>query len=145
MSVLFSKLWLVYSVFSFQTHIILKAEAVWIVMQWSLVDRCQCFGRICCLHLQVLRVPPEDHNLINDHDKVNFFTSSNCSLCLASSVATTLAISSSPALSLNGEHALSTTSGRGFWQNINSQLDHSKTNYFLYSCINLAILYTERE
>jgi len=61
-----------------------------------------------------------------------FFTCSKCSWCLASSVATTLASSSSPALSLTGEHALSTTSGRGCWQNINHQLDHSDTNCFLY-------------
>jgi len=61
-----------------------------------------------------------------------FFTCSKCSWCLASSVVTTLASSSSPALSLNGEHALSTTFGRGCWQNINCQLDHSNDYCFLY-------------
>jgi hypothetical protein len=70
---LLSKLWLVYSAFSFQTHIIFKAVNVWAVMPWSLVDKCQCFGRICCLHLQVITVSPQDHNLINHHDKVKCF------------------------------------------------------------------------
>jgi len=60
---------LVYSAFCYQTHMVFKAAALWAVRTWSLVDRCPCFGRICCLHLHVITVPPQGHNLINHHDK----------------------------------------------------------------------------
>ena len=49
------------------------AVAVCVVMPWNLVDRCQYFGRIRCAHLHVITAPPQDHNLINDHDKVKCF------------------------------------------------------------------------
>jgi len=142
---LLSKLWLVYSAFSFQTHIIFKAVAVWTVKPWCLVDRCQRFGRICRLHIHIITVPPQDHNLINYRDKVKCFVPVLNAPGAWPPVLPQWATASSPALSLNGEHTLSTTSGRGCWQNISCQLDHSNTNSFLYLPINLAILYTERE
>ena len=55
------------------THIIFKAVAVCAVMPCNLVDRCQNFVTICCLHLYVTTVPPQDHNLINHYDKVKCF------------------------------------------------------------------------
>ena len=126
------KLWPPYSAFSFKTHIIFKDVAVCAVMPCSLVDRYQRFQRICCLHLHVITMPPQDYNLINHHDKVK------CFVPLLSASGAWLPVLPQrwlPILVLP-RPSIRTASGWGCWQNINCQLDHSNTNCFLCLCMN---------